>query len=135
MKCKPYSEITVEIRTQLKTVKITSNIFAVQHNDNRTDIFNHYHLPCHFSYKQSQNQTYQKVNGLEIKLEKKQMIHFFQLLLRNLFVSLNSFCYATSGLFEKFFDYHSLCIKSILRIPDLTNTGKAEQNLSHPNLI
>ena len=30
MKCKPYSEITVEIRTQLKTVKITSNIFAVQ---------------------------------------------------------------------------------------------------------
>ena len=32
MKCKPYSEITVEIRTQLKTVKITSNIFAVQAN-------------------------------------------------------------------------------------------------------
>ena len=32
MKCKPYSEITVEIRTQLKTVKITSNIFAVQMN-------------------------------------------------------------------------------------------------------
>ena len=30
MKCKPYSEITVEIRTQLKTVKITSNIFAVR---------------------------------------------------------------------------------------------------------
>ena len=30
MKCKPYSEITVEIGTQLKTVKITSNIFAVQ---------------------------------------------------------------------------------------------------------
>ena len=29
MKCKPYSEITVEIRTQLKTVKITSNISAV----------------------------------------------------------------------------------------------------------
>ena len=29
MKCKSYSEITVEIRTQLKTVKITSNIFAV----------------------------------------------------------------------------------------------------------
>ena len=29
MKCKPYSKITVEIRTQLKTVKITSNIFAV----------------------------------------------------------------------------------------------------------
>ena len=29
MKCKPYSEITEEIRTQLKTVKITSNIFAV----------------------------------------------------------------------------------------------------------
>ena len=29
MKCKPYSEITVEIRTQLKTVKITSNVFAV----------------------------------------------------------------------------------------------------------
>ena len=29
MKCKPYSEITVEIRTQLKIVKITSNIFAV----------------------------------------------------------------------------------------------------------
>ena len=29
MKCKPYSEITVESRTQLKTVKITSNIFAV----------------------------------------------------------------------------------------------------------
>ena len=32
MKCKPYSEITVEIRTQLKTVKITSNIFAVYSN-------------------------------------------------------------------------------------------------------
>ena len=32
MKCKPYSEITVEIRTQLKTVKNTSNIFAVQSN-------------------------------------------------------------------------------------------------------
>ena len=30
MKCKPYSDITVEIRTQLKTVKITSNIFAVK---------------------------------------------------------------------------------------------------------
>ena len=29
MNCKPYSEITVEIRTQLKIVKITSNIFAV----------------------------------------------------------------------------------------------------------
>ena len=27
MKHKPYSEITVEIRTQLKTVKITSNIY------------------------------------------------------------------------------------------------------------
>ena len=33
MKCKPYSEITVEIRTQLKAVKITSNIFAVQASD------------------------------------------------------------------------------------------------------
>ena len=32
MKCKPYSEITVEIRTQLKTVKITLNIFAVYLN-------------------------------------------------------------------------------------------------------
>ena len=31
MKHKPYSEITVEIRTQLKTVKITLNIFAVYH--------------------------------------------------------------------------------------------------------
>ena len=43
MKCKPYSEITVEIRTQLKTVKITSNIFAV-------------HLtfcPHHFHYQES----------------------------------------------------------------------------------
>ena len=30
MKCKPYREVTVEIWTQLKTVKITSNIFAVQ---------------------------------------------------------------------------------------------------------
>ena len=29
MKCKLYSEITMEIRTQLKTVKITSNMFAV----------------------------------------------------------------------------------------------------------
>ena len=29
MKCKLYSEITVEIWTQLKNVKITSNIFAV----------------------------------------------------------------------------------------------------------
>ena len=37
MKCKPYSEITVEIGTQLKTVKITSNIFAVHiglHSEN-----------------------------------------------------------------------------------------------------
>ena len=31
IKCKPYNEITVEIRTQLKTVKITSYIFAVQY--------------------------------------------------------------------------------------------------------
>ena len=30
MKCKLYSEITVEIRTQLKIVNITSNIFAVR---------------------------------------------------------------------------------------------------------
>ena len=30
MKCKPYSEITVEIWTQLKTVKITLNTFAVR---------------------------------------------------------------------------------------------------------
>ena len=30
IKCKPYSEITVESRTQFKTVKITSNIFAVR---------------------------------------------------------------------------------------------------------
>ena len=29
IKCKPYSEITVEIGTHLKTVKITLNIFAV----------------------------------------------------------------------------------------------------------
>ena len=29
MKCKPCSKITVEIWTQSKTVKITSNIFAV----------------------------------------------------------------------------------------------------------
>ena len=29
IKCKPYTEITVEIRTHLKTVKITLNIFAV----------------------------------------------------------------------------------------------------------
>ena len=29
MKCKPYSEITVENGTHLKTVKITLNIFAV----------------------------------------------------------------------------------------------------------
>ena len=29
MKCKPYSEVIVEIRTQLETVKITLNIFAV----------------------------------------------------------------------------------------------------------
>ena len=45
MKCKPYSEITVEIRTQLKTVKNTSNIFAVQqkktiqgHDINKADL-------------------------------------------------------------------------------------------------
>ena len=31
MKYKPYSENTVEIWTQLKTVKITSNIFAVHY--------------------------------------------------------------------------------------------------------
>ena len=35
MKCKPYSKITVEIGTQLKTVKITSNVFAVQCNFKR----------------------------------------------------------------------------------------------------
>ena len=29
IKCKPYSEITVEIGTHLKTVKITLKIFAV----------------------------------------------------------------------------------------------------------
>ena len=29
IKCNPYSETTVECRTQLKTVKITLNIFAV----------------------------------------------------------------------------------------------------------
>ena len=29
IKCKPYSETTVENRTQLKTLKITSDIFAV----------------------------------------------------------------------------------------------------------
>ena len=29
IECKPYSEITVEIGTHLKTVKITLNIFAV----------------------------------------------------------------------------------------------------------
>ena len=39
MKCKPYIEITVEIRTQLKTVKITSNIFAVQ-VQNRNEVIN-----------------------------------------------------------------------------------------------
>ena len=32
IKCKPYSEITVEIRTHLKTVKIISNIFAVRNS-------------------------------------------------------------------------------------------------------
>ena len=31
IKCKPYSEITVESRTHFKTVKITSNIFAVNY--------------------------------------------------------------------------------------------------------
>ena len=30
IKCKPYSEVTVDSGTKLKTVKITSNIFAVQ---------------------------------------------------------------------------------------------------------
>ena len=29
IKCKPYSETTVEFGTQLKTVKITLNIYAV----------------------------------------------------------------------------------------------------------
>jgi hypothetical protein len=29
MKCKPYIEITLEIGTHLKTVKVTLNIFAV----------------------------------------------------------------------------------------------------------
>ena len=32
IKCKPYSETTVESRTHLKTVKITLNIFAVHNN-------------------------------------------------------------------------------------------------------
>ena len=40
MKCKPYSEITVEIWTQLKTVKITSNIFAVYKKLVPTKLFN-----------------------------------------------------------------------------------------------
>ena len=31
IKCKPYSEITVESPTHFKTVKITSNIFAVNY--------------------------------------------------------------------------------------------------------
>ena len=39
MKCKPYSEITVEIWTQLKTVKITSNIFAVQPSQGRRKVW------------------------------------------------------------------------------------------------
>ena len=34
IQCKPYSEITVEIGTYLKTVKNTLNIFAVHRNDN-----------------------------------------------------------------------------------------------------
>ena len=38
MKCKPYSETTVEIGTQLKTVKITSNIFAVQVAEARREL-------------------------------------------------------------------------------------------------
>ena len=33
IKCKPYSEITVELGTHLKTVKITLNIFAVYITD------------------------------------------------------------------------------------------------------
>ena len=37
MKCKPYSKITVEIRTQLKTVKITLNLFAVYRDVGRSE--------------------------------------------------------------------------------------------------
>ena len=54
MKCKPYNEITVEIGTQLKTVKITSNIFAV-HAFPQTALFIYcrhvtgsYHLRMYF---------------------------------------------------------------------------------------
>ena len=39
MKCKPYSEITVETRTQLKIVKFTSNIFAVRFEALKDTIF------------------------------------------------------------------------------------------------
>ena len=45
MKCKPYSEITVEIRTQLKTVKITSNIFAVWAKPDELEHFEHFYKP------------------------------------------------------------------------------------------
>ena len=51
MKCKPYSEITVEIQTQLKTVKITSNIFAVYLNHN-ADVIK---IRIVVSYKQNKN--------------------------------------------------------------------------------
>ena len=47
MKCKPYSKTTVEIRTQLKTVKITSNIFAV-YLSSRTS---YYYEPQYFLFK------------------------------------------------------------------------------------
>ena len=39
IKCKPYCEITVEIGTQLKTIKITSNIFAVYIEQLKIEIF------------------------------------------------------------------------------------------------
>ena len=44
VKCKPYSEITVEIGTHLKTVKITLNIFAVHarvEDRDQVHLYNH----------------------------------------------------------------------------------------------
>ena len=38
IKCKPYSEITVEIGTHLKTVRITLNIIAVHSRPNARKI-------------------------------------------------------------------------------------------------
>ena len=49
IKCKPYSEITIEIGTYLKPVKITLNIFAVQYAIPKTSFYSRSVHTCDFT--------------------------------------------------------------------------------------